>query len=260
MASGSWDKLPITYHISCRDEVVRYCEEYSASQPESRTRLVNFRGLAVKFGQVTSEEAENQRLASSLIAPEYGFAPQVYDYFSTDESAFLVMEYIDERDAWVRYSPPLLGNAVARSRWRHYVGFASRARRHRQLCLDAPLSTEDSPLVLTHGDISRRNIMISRQQKLYLVDWEFAAYLPRSAEFAILRQDYGTNQDDREFRRLLHQEMLQQCPLSVKEEIEVDKWLVFAFNTTRYIWPPRDKTRKKYRRGDGQSISASAAQ
>jgi aminoglycoside phosphotransferase (APT) family kinase protein len=44
------------------------------------------------------------------------------------------------------------------------------------------ISYESQPLVLTHGDLSMRNIIVGRDGKLWLVDWEWAGFYPPFCE------------------------------------------------------------------------------
>ena len=41
------------------------------------------------------------------------------------------------------------------------------------------ISYESQPLVLTHGDLSMRNIIVGCDGKLWLVDWEWAGFYPQ---------------------------------------------------------------------------------
>jgi aminoglycoside phosphotransferase (APT) family kinase protein len=44
------------------------------------------------------------------------------------------------------------------------------------------ISYESQPLVLNHGDLSMRNIIVGRDGKLWLVDWEWAGFYPPFCE------------------------------------------------------------------------------
>ncbi len=89
-----------------------------------------------------------------------------------------------------------------------------------------------TPLVFTHCDISARNLLFD-DYSIWLLDWEFAGYFPRSAEIATLRLDVGKECANLDFYRDLEYAILEEKPLAPQESEQLECWREFVLNHVR---------------------------
>lgn len=71
-----------------------------AQWPDEESRalkvVVSYGDYAVKFGQISLEEAENQFMAHRMLNPEIVRVPTIYSYFSLGHTDYLVMECVTD--------------------------------------------------------------------------------------------------------------------------------------------------------------------
>lgn len=172
--------------------------------------------LVVKFGGTfTRDEFENQKQAHQLLAPMKDVkVPQPYNFFNQDGCGFICMERVHGQEittsgrlaahklmdvlrtfATIHGEKPgsLSGGPARGLLWSEYHDFKPNGReeleRHffETLCGSAEV-TFSGPLVLCHGDLAARNIMI-RGNEVYILDWASAGFHPKLFEIASMRKN-----------------------------------------------------------------------
>ncbi|KAK5105695.1 hypothetical protein LTR62_002359 [Meristemomyces frigidus] len=243
-------------------EIVENCLAAEAqSAPLKETKLTCFGKYVVKHGRVTGAEAANQQHAFTLLDHDTLRVPEVYRYFSTAGRDYLVMEYIEgHREAHIEDQEtinvvakalnhlhgftssnigPLGGGSFEGTLWPQDENVNASSREDLEHVINSRLTSTDSkfcltdtPMVFVHGDLAPRNILFVGDG-VCLLDWEFAGYFPRAAEFAALNQDYGVGLKDRQFRDRLAAALE---PLKEFESRQAELLLHYAFNNLRYSW------------------------
>ncbi|GES64912.1 hypothetical protein ATEIFO6365_0009040700 [Aspergillus terreus] len=92
------------------------------------------------------------------------------------------------------------------------------------------------PLVLCHGDICRRNIILEPDGSLCLVDWGFAGFYPRIFELAAISY---VVQNDAAFKDPIIHEFTTLLSLTDKEKQDIDRFR--AVRSTNLRWSFRDR-------------------
>lgn len=243
-----------------RAEIVEYC-----SNTNSQGRgVVRLRKFAIKFGRIGCEEVANQALAYQQLDPSIVIVPKIHCYFTEAGRDYLVMEYIEgytkQLDQMEDLMPALVRavmhmhtfecdtpgpanrGSCTGTLWPEDEQIILQSREDLSQCVKARLLNkhdrfclDGTPFVFIHGDLNLRNILFL-DNRICLLDWEFAGYFPRSAEIAILYQSYAENMDDLRFRDQLAAAILARNPLTKMESNQVDCWLEFAFNSIRFSW------------------------
>ncbi len=141
---------------------------YKAVQP-ALDRLVAIKELRAEFAHDAQIRARFEREATSLAAIQHGNIVHVYDYLEDDESAYIVMEYVDGTDLFDLLGetgalPPdvatVVGLQLAEAlEYAHYRG-------------------------IVHRDIKPSNVLISRTGEVKVMDFGIA----RDAERVDLTQ------------------------------------------------------------------------
>jgi serine/threonine protein kinase len=210
--------MALQYNIATNDEIAQYC---SRSNP-NRDVISEFEGglsiikisedVVVKCGLgVTQWEAQNQQQAYDLIDLTIIRIPRVYRFFTLGPAGYIIMEYIEGQPLSSVSNPGFYLQAVA-CVLKHFEqvrggkpGPFHGGLAQGQLWLDeliAPTTISDIeeyynrrqlkdipklkltsyPLVFCHLDIAPRNIILSENGSLCLVDWASAGYYPRLFE------------------------------------------------------------------------------
>ncbi|MCJ1395822.1 hypothetical protein MMC18_008708 [Xylographa bjoerkii] len=234
------------FHITAtNEELVALCRSQDckiiAGGKDYSEKVIQISDCAViKVGiGVKKEEAQNQEKAYNLIDPRIVRIPRVYRFFTYKSSGYIVMEYIEGRTitpsdyhtviprvaailsqfATIRgESPgPLCGGVSCGLLWPEDEDllfdttqamedfFASRLSNS-----EVTLAIRDFDLSLCHLDIAPRNIIISHDNSLYILDWASAGYYPRF--FEIIEQRIVSGDD---FHKRLLEEMQS---LTIQEE------------------------------------------
>lgn len=252
--------------IPSQQEVVETCAKFERELAgvSNSPRIVRIRDFAVKFGRISDEEVSNQRRAYDLLDPTIVKVPRIFSYFSSAGTRYMVMEFIhaiiptrnwDETsiDNIVRAilhlhsfecdrPGPTNGGFCKGTLWPDDDRVSFSTHEHLEAYVESRLTDmrgkfgNTSPLVFVHGDLALRNILLSTDGAVWLVDWEFAGYFPRSAEVAILRQGHCQNMDDLHFRQSLADTLSRRENHSEEEERQVEAWLEFSFNSIRFAW------------------------
>lgn len=169
----------------------------------------------VKFGySVTMDEFRNQASAFELLKEVENIrVPQPFSFFQKGNIGYLVMEYIHGKEkqrfeqtltdkvmellhiftGFTSDKPgSLCGSPCRGLLWSEYHDFVPTGiediEQHFRERLDegSKLALRDFPLVLVHGDLSARNIIIC-DDKVCILDWASAGYFPRLFELAAMR-------------------------------------------------------------------------
>ncbi|KAF2158942.1 hypothetical protein M409DRAFT_30572 [Zasmidium cellare ATCC 36951] len=229
-----------------------------------KAEIVSFGNVVIKHGKVSAEEIQNQIHAQALLDPAIVRVPRIYSHFSVNGTDYVVMDRIcGEKKEVVRdqdtvdriarivthmhnftsntpgpvntgvYSGPLWSEddqvtLTTKSSLESYV----RSRLKRQ---SNKFTIAVTPLVFTHGDIALRNLIFA-EKEIWLLDWEFAGYFPRSAEIAALRLGVGNCGTDLAFHQAIEAAILRERPLSSRESEQVACWLELAVNHFRFYW------------------------
>lgn len=249
-----------------RHQIVSHCRPHlQTSGYRTKYPIVRLDDYAIKFGVVEAGEVNTQRHAWESLDPRFGFVPEVYDYFSWEGVDYLVMEFVEADggtgldDAAIeaiaklvihmhtltgdRVGPVHGGGKCRGTLWPDGEEILVESLSHLETIINsrAMMSTQDracftgSPLVLVHGDLAPRNIILARKG-ICLIDWEYGGFLPRSAEITVLYQNHGVNGRDIIFRDNLLGAIFKEQPLDAVEDQQVDSWSLFVFNCTRYSW------------------------
>ncbi|KAK3669277.1 hypothetical protein LTR78_010851 [Recurvomyces mirabilis] len=248
------------------DEVMQHCLAVDCSKPfYAGTFVTRLRAFAIKYGHVSREEVNNQRHAHDVLNPNIVRVPQVFRYFSAAGKDYLVMEYVEGEPKTVilddetidtvarivnhlhgftsQQAGPAGGGRCSGTLWPEDEDITMLSSQDIEYTVNSRTSSTsrrfnlgESPLVFTHGDVAPRNILFSRSG-IWFLDWEFAGYFPRAAEFAALSQDYGANVEDIRFRQRVLDTLKSTAPLSDNETCQAQLLLEYAFNNIRFAWP-----------------------
>ena len=209
------------------DEIVHLCQKVNShhlkilSRPSSGRKVFNITAdVVVKFGLgVTLQEASAQQLAYRKVNNEVLRIPQIYRFFSRQDSesysvGYLVMENIEgmnlEQSKWEEsdllsrvveamnalhsipgdYPGPISGGEAQGSLWSEY-GSGKSFREIRDLesylnerltYFETAIQMKEGGLCLCHMDAAPRNFMIDLEGRLCLLDWATAGFYPRYFE------------------------------------------------------------------------------
>ncbi|KAI7081339.1 hypothetical protein KC356_g9182 [Hortaea werneckii] len=262
-------------------EIVQHCENLRGDCHDNRrteTRVDQYKNYAVKSGKVSVEEAENQLYACENLDPTIVKVPQIHSYFTVAGLDYLIMQFIPANTSTnncdedsvndcarivvhlhsiVSERPgPLIGGENCRSMlWPDGV-MPIASRKDLETTISKRLKNEkfhigESPLVLNHGDLRPSNF-INSPSGWYLCDWEYASFLPRTAEIASLQRDFATTDEELSAKLRLVDEIQRLKPLNSEESLQVDIFLVYAFNIVAYAPPcgsrltQREKREKRH--------------
>lgn len=220
--------------------------------------------FAIKHGQVLLQEAENQRRAWSLANPAYIKVPRVLDFFDNEEEGYLVMEYIEGRSD-IDFCDPCTINAIADALDHlhcfsgHSVGpvldgqwtgilwddakppqglrsTADLAKFLNQRLLEPSdkIDIDECDLRLTHLDAAPRNIKITKNNVVCLLDWSSAGYFPSFFEISALHLNTGNENHNGEYCRLLTDALVSRQHLDDIQLRNVERMVKFVGNNVRY--------------------------
>ncbi|KAK0246602.1 hypothetical protein LTS09_018256, partial [Friedmanniomyces endolithicus] len=247
------------------EDIVQWCQ---ASDREliggfdTTTKVIRKDNLAIKFGAVYQEEADNQGEAYKLLSNEFIRVPLVYHFFIRGSVGYLVMEYIDgagsdwEGDEdilavarcfvhmhtftsfppgplrqgtsrgllWPEADPPSFGSSE------ELAAFVNS-----RLVVQTPdFSVSDDALCLCHLDIAPRNLLKVADASIAILDWSSAGYYPRSFEIAALRCNVREHTDGIGWGARVEESICAANPLTVGEQKQIDFILEMTYNNVRY--------------------------
>lgn len=222
--------------------------------------------FAIKHGRVQLREAENQRGVWSLVDPARVKVPRVFDFFENEEGteSYLVMEYIEGRPN-IDYCDPVVVCAIAdalnhlhsfsgdtvgpfvESQWTGILwddaqppqGIKSRTDlanflNERLLERSDKIEIDKYDLRLTHLDAAPRNIKITKDDIVCLLDWSSAGYFPSFFEISALYLNTGYESQDGEYCRLLIDALVGRQNLGDEQIRDVKRMTKFVGNNVRY--------------------------
>lgn len=244
-------------------EIIRHCEGIKKGCEAvyaTDTRVVRYKNYAVKFGKVAVEEAENQLYAYENLDSTIVKVPQIHGYFTVAGIDYLIMQFIAASTSTINFSEdsvndiariavhlhsiesdrpgPLQGGNDCRSMlWPDgVVPIAS--RKDLETTISKRLKNQKfhiggSPLVLNHGDLRPSNF-IKSPSAWYLCDWEYASFLPRTAEIASLQRGFATTEEEHTMKQRIADEVQRIKPLDREETSQVDAFLTYAYNIVAF--------------------------
>ncbi|KIV98465.1 uncharacterized protein PV09_09731 [Verruconis gallopava] len=230
------------------EQIILLCHDPTTeiiSLPECTNRVVRITdGLAAKFGRFVSvHEFRNQHIAQRYLDPDLVRVLKFHRYIEKEGTGYIIMDYVDghildlqcarmmaERlgkvlnhlHAQTATRPGSLGGGpLSGALWPEHeeVEFSEAEDLQHWLQSHMPKSAGRIDLnghtfSMCHLDFSPRNIMVDGD-RIYLVDWSAAAYLPRFFEFLV----YKFLPQDLEFFALVKPFLL---PLTEKEQESVE--------------------------------------
>ncbi|CZT25742.1 uncharacterized protein RCC_11411 [Ramularia collo-cygni] len=218
---------------------------------KARLEIIKIGRLAIKFGSITAEEASNQIHAHELLDVAVCRVPRVHDYFHVDGVDYLVIEYAEGTKKKVVDDTTIdkIANIV-----KHLHSFTSETPGpvvKSGICRGPLWSQDELVSMNTKQDLTTYinsrlrkdspSFVLSEDLLVFVHDWEFAGYFPRSAEIATLCMGIGEDQRDLCFSYSIEQAILRTKPLVHYEALEVQLWQSFALNHVRYYWPAEEE-------------------
>ncbi len=99
------DSLPID--LSTEEDIIRLCKEHESRHVGFRvtSRVVIQDGVAIKYGQVTRQEVDNQLRAYDILDFNIVRVPLIYWYFTREGTDYLAMECVTGKMGSRRQSP-----------------------------------------------------------------------------------------------------------------------------------------------------------
>lgn len=218
-------------HETATDEqVALYCSDAVArhdyiSRVQGGASIVKISSDAVvKFGSgIKEHEAKAQERAYRLIDPAVVRVPRLYRFFTISHRGYIIMEYIhgkvlqDPEPAVIKNivaalahfaqirseNPgPLAGGPTRGPLWSDYHDFIPATIKdvehyfnQRKRCPEA-INLSGLPVVLCHGDVAPRNILVLPDSSICIIDWESAGFYPRLFETCALRLNVQGSPDD----------------------------------------------------------------
>lgn len=257
--------------IPSREDVLRWCHDpfrKIISAKDQYPEVIQKGSFAIKHGNVSSQEAQNQREAWRLVDTSRVKVPRVYDFFEEESGSYLVMEHVYGLPG-VQFSDQNVIDAIAdalihihsltgrsigpisRGQWRGLLWDDAKPEsvksaadlEHFMNCRLAEserLSICGCDLVLTHLDIAPRNILMTASNVVCLLDWASAGYFPQIFEIAALRLNTGLNGCDSEYCRLLEGTLVDRNELHDNQLCDVENTVKFAHNSIRYSYAAQD--------------------
>lgn len=224
--------MTLKYDTATEDEIIQHC---SLSNPNRKiiselkggNSIIQLSEDAVVkcgFG-VTKLEAQNQKQAYKIVDPAVIRIPRVYRSFTDGLVGYIVMEYINGQPLSSVKDPNIFLEAVAKvlkhfeqvrsdkpgpfhgglaygPLWLDYDSIAPATisdiehyYNERQLERSLKLNLTKYPLVFCHLDIAPRNILVSEDESLCLIDWATAGFYPRLFERVVLRLNIKQKDD-----------------------------------------------------------------
>ncbi|EME39017.1 hypothetical protein DOTSEDRAFT_57306 [Dothistroma septosporum NZE10] len=242
----------------------------------AKAQIVRIGRFAIKFGSVSAEEIQNQLHAQALLDPTIVRVPRIYTHFQAHGVTYVVMDGIDGEQKRDIQDPgtikavarlvnhlhtfssdvpgPLSRGSCSGPLWSEdeRIAFTTKQQlgsyvRSRLKRLSDEFNVENTPLVFTHGDIAPRNLLFTASD-IWLIDWEFAGYFPRSAEFATLRLGTGKRVEELPFYNGLEAAMLRDSPLDEVEAQQIGCWQELAVNHVRFHWLTEEQKGWRYKK------------
>ncbi|KAK6428749.1 hypothetical protein LTR95_015106 [Oleoguttula sp. CCFEE 5521] len=278
------------YDNSLRCEVAAYCRSADRiSRAEVDAEVVKLRSFAIKHGAVDMSEFYTQQEAYRLVSPDVALVPQVYEFFQDDDRGFLIMEFVsdvaepDPRDmksitavakALTHLHTftgmdvgPVSGGISRGLLWDHdspivhgTIGQLEAYLNHRILNPSRIFDLKDCELSLVHLDAVPRNLRMTRDGRVWLLDWGSAGYYPRWFERCALRLNTGMKGADSEYCRVLEEAILSVSPSSETEQLNISGMLTVVFNNVRYSWGPHVRGHKKRTKLDAKAAMEESVQ
>ncbi|KAK1048870.1 hypothetical protein LTR74_017428 [Friedmanniomyces endolithicus] len=213
-----------------------------------RVEIVRVGTWAIKFGKISPEEILNQLHAQDLLIPAVVRIPRIHAHFHTNGVDYVVMDYVDGEKRESIWDLAMIRTIAGIVNYMHTFtrdipGPDNRSalptKEHLEDYVNSDLirnvgkfTVARTPMTFTHLDISARNLLIEGPC-IWLLDWEFAGYFPRSAENAILRLDVGKGHTNLDSYHDLESAILRDKPLTPQEREQVDCWRELALNHIR---------------------------
>jgi serine/threonine protein kinase len=228
--------------------------------------VIRKNSFAIKHGGVQLQEAENQRKARILVDPARVKVPQVFDFFENEEGteSYLVMEYIEGRSD-INYCDPHVISAIAdaldhlhsisgdtlgpvvESQWTGILwddaqppqGIKSkpdlaRFLNKRLLEPSDKIDIGEYDLGLTHLDTVPRNIKITKDGIVCMLDWSSAGYFPPFFEISALHLNTGNENNDSKYCSLLIDALVGRQNLDDAQLRDVKRMVKFVHNNIRH--------------------------
>lgn len=197
------------------DEIVQFCRKpdlVKVGQLGWGLRVIKISEDAVVKLGVTRCEAANQHLAYEILARFNIPVPQVYRYFDSGRTGYLIMEYIDGQPLSTIENPDMYLEPMAKilkvfegvqrdkpgpfhdglaegklwmSHWPIAPATIADIEKYyntKQLKNSTSIKLSDYPLVFCHLDIAPRNILVLEDNSLCLIDWNSGGFYPRLFE------------------------------------------------------------------------------
>ncbi|KAK0822609.1 hypothetical protein LTR73_009187 [Friedmanniomyces endolithicus] len=246
-----------------QSRIVEICDDPRKDRiyTKGRVEIVRAGTWAIKFGKISSEEISNQLHAQDLLDPAVVRIPRIHAHFHTNGVDYVVMKYVDgeKRESirdlamirtiagivnymhtFTRDVPgPVNGGACYGPLWSEDDRSVLPTKEHLEDYVNSRLirnvgkfTVATTPMAFTHLDISARNLLI-KGPCIWLLDWEFAGYFPRSAEIATLRLDVGKEPANLDFYHDLESAIFRDNPLIPQERNQVACWRELALNHIR---------------------------
>jgi serine/threonine protein kinase len=211
--------------------------------------------IVVKIG-ATEQEAENQRIARSLVDLKIAYVPEVYRFFTLRGCGYLVMEYIDgnsfmetpnatscmlsvlDHFSQIQSSKsgPFAGGPPQGLIWQESRETSMSSLKEVESYFNIRLQKHSKsiefsgPVVFCHLDLADRNVIYRNNGSVCILDWKSAGFYPRSLEFSALylNRRYDDQLVIQTLRALQQDNLLQESSVYIEHEIELllEAWVI----------------------------------
>ncbi|KAK4551277.1 hypothetical protein LTR86_011252 [Recurvomyces mirabilis] len=262
-------------HVS-EEQIILWClaeDRELIGDPSTANKIVKVQDVVIKFGDLGVEESRNQEHAHSLLDGDRFRVPRVRNFFQKDGVGYLTMDYIDGRAfscgdeedlqkvvvflAELHRSNAGIPGPVGGGQSRGLLWpqgepptFASIAEMEKFINdnLSVPQLRCSMPERLTfcHLDVAPRNLLVTTDGKLGILDWASAGFYPRPFEVAALRRNNKALEGQNRFEERLECCIRAADPFTQNEEKQLEAMLQMGYGHLRYgrsvILPARRRT------------------